>query len=504
MIVGWAEPEKIVKAIKKTRKSAIICSHMEPEDSPLQPAEQVPDEGGTTANKASAAERASPLEPPNNLAQPLQSPAEDSPLDTDPSAEERISPEADAAASPPAEFPRPRDVEEVHVIYHYPPDHRYRHNYSQSRSYDHGFAGSTSTNLTGPVSRPEIISTQYATHNYNTYRAAPLLPEYASINYNTYRPEPSSKQYATYNYNAYRQEPPPPQNATQNYNAYRAKPPLPQYVTNYNNYRPETSLPQYASSNDNTIRPGPPPQQYVTRNTNMNEPPTVQSDTQNDNANHNYNAYRTEPTLPPQYTANYYNYRPESSLPQYVSSNENTSTSPQQYVSRNTNRNEPPAVQGTSRNGNANHNYNAYRTKPTLPPQYAANYNNDRPESSLPRYVSNHDNNSRPEPPPQQYATSSGNTNRNNPPSMQSETLNVDTYRPEAPPVMYTSVNYNTYRPSPYVSQSEYVRPSALYYPYGRAVPHSEDTNYYHPNNGTDGNIASVFSDENPNSCTIV
>ncbi|OMO53586.1 hypothetical protein CCACVL1_28525 [Corchorus capsularis] len=45
-IIGWADPERIVKAIRKTRKIATICSHSQPSEAPAaQPPEQPP-EGG--------------------------------------------------------------------------------------------------------------------------------------------------------------------------------------------------------------------------------------------------------------------------------------------------------------------------------------------------------------------------------------------------------------------------------------------------------------------------
>ncbi|KAJ1395318.1 Heavy metal-associated domain, HMA [Sesbania bispinosa] len=40
-IIGWADPEKVVKAIKKTRKNAIICSNIEL-PSPSKPTEPEP------------------------------------------------------------------------------------------------------------------------------------------------------------------------------------------------------------------------------------------------------------------------------------------------------------------------------------------------------------------------------------------------------------------------------------------------------------------------------
>lgn len=42
-IIGWADPEKVVRAIKKTKKNAIICSNIELA-SPSKPTEPEPRE----------------------------------------------------------------------------------------------------------------------------------------------------------------------------------------------------------------------------------------------------------------------------------------------------------------------------------------------------------------------------------------------------------------------------------------------------------------------------
>ncbi|KAL8171292.1 hypothetical protein V2J09_023096 [Rumex salicifolius] len=46
-IIGWVDPEKIIKAIKKTKKTATICSHFEVQNQQLgQPIEQPPNQDG--------------------------------------------------------------------------------------------------------------------------------------------------------------------------------------------------------------------------------------------------------------------------------------------------------------------------------------------------------------------------------------------------------------------------------------------------------------------------
>ncbi|KAK9161642.1 hypothetical protein Syun_007983 [Stephania yunnanensis] len=73
IVVGWADPEKIVKAIKKTRKVATICSHTEaPPDPPPQPADPPPPDqdapppGPDGAPPPSQEPAPPPAEPPNN------------------------------------------------------------------------------------------------------------------------------------------------------------------------------------------------------------------------------------------------------------------------------------------------------------------------------------------------------------------------------------------------------------------------------------------------------
>ncbi|KAM3755630.1 hypothetical protein ACB098_02G053600 [Castanea mollissima] len=68
------------------------------------------------------------------------------------------------------------------------------------------------------------------------------------------------------------------------------------------------------------------------------------------------------------------------------------------------------------------------------------------------------------------------------------------------PPPVYVTHSYNTYKPSPYVTEYEYVRspPQQLHY---SRMDYSED---YHSSNNGNGNITSMFSDENPNACRIM
>lgn len=87
-IVGWADPKKIMKAIKKTRKTATIFSHVEPMESP-EPQENAEAEA----------------EPP--LAQPEPPPTQN-----------------DTASQQPHTISK--DVEEVHETYPHHPNYTNR------------------------------------------------------------------------------------------------------------------------------------------------------------------------------------------------------------------------------------------------------------------------------------------------------------------------------------------------------------------------------------------
>lgn len=239
-IIGWADPEKIIKAIKKARKTATICSHSEPSDQPPQPTEPTdpppPDQQPTEpqpppdpANpppptEAPPAEPAPPPEPPKDPPPPPPPPDYPPP---------NAATNASASHPGPGQPSRPKDVEEVHVIYHHPPDYGYRHGYSQSYGHNYGssYGGHWNNYQNGPGFRQEppppptppppihepTPSPVYVTRSYDTYRPSPNVTH----SYNTYRPSP----YVTHSYNAYRPSP----SVTHSYNTYRPSP----YVTEY-------------------------------------------------------------------------------------------------------------------------------------------------------------------------------------------------------------------------------------------------------------------------------
>ncbi|KAH7676461.1 Copper chaperone domain-containing protein [Dioscorea alata] len=113
-VVGRADPEKILKAIKKTRKIATICSHTEP---PAEPAPPNPE------NEPSPAEAAPPpaeSEPPKETP---AAPAEEK--------KEEVKPSAEAEAT----SAEPKDVEEVHMVHYYPQNGPYYVSHGYNSTY---------------------------------------------------------------------------------------------------------------------------------------------------------------------------------------------------------------------------------------------------------------------------------------------------------------------------------------------------------------------------------
>ncbi|XP_043708278.1 proline-rich receptor-like protein kinase PERK10 isoform X1 [Telopea speciosissima] len=162
-IVGWADPEKIVKAIKKTRKIATICSHIEPSDPPTQPAAPAPVEGGQPAPDAA---NPPPTESPPAEAAPPTEPPKDPPPPENPAPEVTPSPVAAEAAAPQQAHHHhngPKDIEEIHIIHHHPPE--YGHGYS--------YGGHWNNYPSGRGFRPE--PPVYVTHSYNNYKPSPSI-----------------------------------------------------------------------------------------------------------------------------------------------------------------------------------------------------------------------------------------------------------------------------------------------------------------------------------------
>lgn len=259
-IIGRADPEKIIKAIKKTRKTAIICSHTEPPDpqaqlsdsdnqgeAPSQESANPPQQESATTppSEGSPAEGASPAEAPKDPSPPADSPKPDA---------------AEAPASKPGQPSGPKDVEEVHVIYHHPPEYGYRYGYNPSmgspsmgQGYMNGYWHSYPTSpgfrpeptppAPAPAPAPAPPSTPtpapapvYVTHCYNTHRASPYVTGYEYI-----RPPPHYTHYTR-----------PESYQQPQYSVHYSRPaesyPLPSQYIHYS--RPESYREDYHYGND--------------------------------------------------------------------------------------------------------------------------------------------------------------------------------------------------------------------------------------------------------------
>ncbi|KAF1890495.1 hypothetical protein Lal_00041255 [Lupinus albus] len=146
-IIGWADPEKVVKAIKKTRKMATICNIEQPDESPSQPPEppSLPKEPDQPEGNAQVPESTQPP-PPTEAPPPQARPSEEPPKDT-----------------PQCEQPQPENntSHEWFIIGH-------KHN--------------TNRYLNGPVFLNEQPDKPvYVSQSYNTYRPSPYVTEYEYI-----------------------------------------------------------------------------------------------------------------------------------------------------------------------------------------------------------------------------------------------------------------------------------------------------------------------------------
>ncbi|XP_077218785.1 uncharacterized protein LOC143852978 [Tasmannia lanceolata] len=156
-LVGWVDPEKIIKAIKKTRKIATICSHTEATDTQA-PAPNVDPPAPEAANPPPAET------PPAKPAPPAEPTKEPPPPQENPAPEVTPSPIAtDTNASQPAGPSEPKDVAEVHIIHHHP--HGYSEHWNKYSSIN-GFRHEAP---------PHVI------HSYNTYKPSAYISEYGNV-----------------------------------------------------------------------------------------------------------------------------------------------------------------------------------------------------------------------------------------------------------------------------------------------------------------------------------
>ncbi|KAK9076073.1 hypothetical protein SSX86_004406 [Deinandra increscens subsp. villosa] len=377
-INGWANPEKIVKALKKTRKLATIVSETQ---LPSDPETVLPTE--------------SPKEPENPPPEPDQPEPEPEP---EPPSRNSTRPQS-------PQMSRPEEAEEVHVVHHYPPDHNHRRIHERA-SMEH---------YSSPLYKHEPQSVEVK-HNYNAFKHTPYVTDYKYIPsppQNTHSSGSKSPQQFTH------------YNTPQHYTHYSRAEPPPQQTHFTRPEPPQTHFTIPEPPQTHFTRPEPPQTHFT-----IPEPPPRQK-------------HYTEP--PQHYT--HYN-RPEPP-PQQVHF-----TIP-----------EPPQTHFT------NPETPAPQKHYIEPPKHYTHYNRPEPPPQQTHFT-------RPEPPQTRFS-------RPKPPQ-------THFTRPE-PPLHYTHYN----KPEP-------PEPSTNY---GQAEPRPQYTNYsgeYHSSSNGNGNIMSIFSDDNPNACTIV
>ncbi|KAL8254410.1 hypothetical protein R6Q59_032631 [Mikania micrantha] len=232
-IIGLADPEKIVKAIKKTRKLAIISSEL---TQPYLPTEPLPGGFEPTSDPSNPppTETVLPCKPIEPQKEPENPPLEPAPTPT-------------PAQEPPStrqqlpQISRPKEGEKVdHVVHHYPPNH------SDGRSHERAFVKHYSSSPS-PVYKHGSQQSIHVNHSYNTYKPTPHVTYYKrshSPQLHTHYNRPESPQQFTH-YNT-------PEPSQQQTHCTRPEPPLQQ--THYT--RPEP--PQHYTHQN---RPEPPPHQ---------------------------------------------------------------------------------------------------------------------------------------------------------------------------------------------------------------------------------------------------
>ncbi|XP_058082883.1 leucine-rich repeat extensin-like protein 3 [Magnolia sinica] len=129
-IVGWADPEKVIKAINKKRKNATICAHTEPENTVPQTTEPAV-ESGPPAPAPEPTNPPSSDGPPAEPAPPAE-PTKESPPTENPPPEVAPSPvPTDTGAAQPVGPSGPKDIEPIRIIHHWhEPPHIVTHSYN--------------------------------------------------------------------------------------------------------------------------------------------------------------------------------------------------------------------------------------------------------------------------------------------------------------------------------------------------------------------------------------
>ncbi|KAL5182582.1 Heavy metal-associated isoprenylated plant protein 24 [Glycine soja] len=168
-IIGWADPEQVVKAIKKTKKNATICSSIEL-TSPSKPTEPEPKENAPVPDATQP--------PPARVPPPQASPPSKPPP-------QRPPPEATPPSHIPTQHKTSRqwqnntgieELEQVHVKqYYHLPNNVNRFNSGRNHvEHWHRYHN-------GPVFLQEPSRPMYVTHSYNTHVPSSIVTEYEYV-----------------------------------------------------------------------------------------------------------------------------------------------------------------------------------------------------------------------------------------------------------------------------------------------------------------------------------
>ncbi|XP_074284663.1 uncharacterized protein LOC141609522 isoform X1 [Silene latifolia] len=288
-IIGRADPQRIMKAIKKVRKVATLCSHTEVPDPNSQPTEPTQDGGAPPPEgEAPPAEgpalgdaQPQPAEPPRSEEAPPPAPAppppppqeppNEHPPPTQPPQQESnptpgqadMQPSHPSGSAGPGAGPGPSDAdeeEEVHVTYHNPHDNGRRYGYGYG--YGHGYGPGYRDNYGNPWSsqpgpsfgysdRPRPVYHEPGFHEQRrpVYSDPPTRPFYheppgpppRDVYYERLTPQTRYHEPPPPRARYHDPPPPPPPRAV-----YHEQPPQQVYATqSYNMYRPAPSVTQY-------------------------------------------------------------------------------------------------------------------------------------------------------------------------------------------------------------------------------------------------------------------
>ncbi|MED6219429.1 hypothetical protein PIB30_035733 [Stylosanthes scabra] len=180
-IIGWADPDKILKAIKKTRKIATICHIELPTDESQPPPEEAaePEPSQSQPTKQSEPEVNSEKAPESAQEEPPPLPEE--PMKGAPQTDVTVS-SPRPAENPPPRTPDTRGVGEVHVMHQHQP-----YNYGNRYDFGHNYVGhSDRYRCQNTNSRPMFLAEPpqqhvHVTHSYNAYMPSPYVTEYEYV-----------------------------------------------------------------------------------------------------------------------------------------------------------------------------------------------------------------------------------------------------------------------------------------------------------------------------------